>query len=248
VTSFSAEGRIEPVVQESTPGLIAARIREAIATGVIAPGAQISEATYARQLNVSRGPLREGLQRLAQEGLLTAHRNRGHFVIEMTPENVVDMYIARAAVERAAAALVHQRDRDTAAAELLTLCDEMAEAAKSGDTHRVSEIDVAFHKAYVRASGSPRLIRIHETLMTETRMCIAALEPTYALGDVRVAEHRRIAKSFTNGDPAETDRLLVEHMDDAVSRLTQEAGQSDDVETNSARHDPLSQPAARRTR
>jgi DNA-binding GntR family transcriptional regulator len=223
VTTSAEQGRIEPVVQESTPGLIAARIREAIATGVIPPGAQVSEAAYARQLNVSRGPLREGLQRLAQEGLLTAHRNRGHFVIEMTPENVVDMYLARAAVERAAAALVHQRDPDTAAAELLALCDQMAEAARSGDVHMVSEIDVAFHKAYVRASGSPRMIRIHETLMTETRMCIAALEPTYALGDTRVSEHRRIASSFTKADPAETDRLLVEHMDDAVMRLTGKA-------------------------
>jgi DNA-binding GntR family transcriptional regulator len=240
VTSSSAQGRIEPLVQESTPGLIAARIREAIATGVIAPGAQISEAAYARLLHVSRGPLREGLQRLASEGLLTAHRNRGHFVIEMTPENVVDMYVARAAVERAAAALVHQRGPEAAAVELLVLCDEMAEAAKSGDTHRVSEIDVAFHKVYVRASGSPRLMRIHETLMTETRMCIAALEPTYAVGDTRVMEHRRIAESFTKGDPAETDRLLVEHMDDAVSRLTGKAGQSDHLEANSARQGPLS--------
>jgi DNA-binding GntR family transcriptional regulator len=223
VTTSAEQGRIEPVVQESTPGLIAARIREAIATGVIPPGAQVSEAAYARQLHVSRGPLREGLQRLAQEGLLTAHRNRGHFVIEMTPENVVDMYLARAAVERAAAALVHQRDPDTAAAELIALCDQMAEAARSGDVHMVSEIDVAFHKAYVRASGSPRLIRIHETLMTETRMCIAALEPTYAVGDTRVSEHRMIASSFTGADPAETDRLLVEHMDDAVRRLTGKA-------------------------
>jgi DNA-binding GntR family transcriptional regulator len=239
VNSSSADGRIEPVVQESTPGLIAARIREAIATGVIAPGAQVSEAAYARQLNVSRGPLREGLQRLAQEGLLTAHRNRGHFVIEMTPENVVDMYVARAAVERAAAALVHQRDRDAAATDLLALCEEMVEAAKSGDIRRVSEIDVAFHKAYVRVSGSPRLIRIHETLMTETRMCIAALEPTYAVGDTRVAEHRRIAESFTNGDPAETDRLLVEHMEDAVRRLTGKAGESDRLEANRARQDRL---------
>jgi DNA-binding GntR family transcriptional regulator len=239
VTSSSAEGRIEPVVQESTPGLIAARIREAIATGVIAPGAQVSEAAYARQLNVSRGPLREGLQRLAQEGLLTAHRNRGHFVIEMTPENVVDMYVARAAVERAAAALVHQRDQDAAATELLALCEEMVEAAKGGDIRRVSEIDIAFHKAYVRASGSPRLIRIHETLMTETRMCIAALEPTYAVGDTRVAEHRRIAESFTKGDPAETDRLLVEHMEDAVRRLTGKAGESDRLEANRARQDRL---------
>ena len=88
----------------------------------------------------------------------------------------------------------------------------------------MSEIDVAFHKACVRASGSPRLIRMHETLMTETRMCISALEPTYAVGDTRVAEHRRIASSFTKRDPAETDRLLVEHMEDAVRRLTGKAG------------------------
>ena len=99
---------LEPVVLESTPMTIAARIREAIASGVIPPGAQIGEAEFARQLAVSRGPLREGLQRLAQEGLVVAVRNRGHFVIEMTPENVRDMYVARAAVERAAAARAHE--------------------------------------------------------------------------------------------------------------------------------------------
>ena len=116
-------------MQESTPMMIAARIREAIASGVIPPGAQIGEAEFARQLAVSRGPLREGLQRLAQEGLVVAVRNRGHFVIEMTPENVRDMYVARAAIERAAAARAHELNPQGTAALLLESVAAMKAAA-----------------------------------------------------------------------------------------------------------------------
>jgi DNA-binding GntR family transcriptional regulator len=212
-------GGLEPVVQESTPSVIASRIREAIASGVIAPGSQIGEAEYARRLGVSRGPLREGLQRLCQEGLLVAQRNRGHFVIEMTPETVEDTYLARAAVERAAAARVHQRDPAATAKVLLAIVADMEKAAARGDERGVSEADVAFHKVMVAEAGSPRLQRIHDTLMAETRMCMHALEPTYAVGGVRVKEHRRIARAFTSGDPGLVDRMLLEHMDDAVSRL-----------------------------
>ena len=97
------QNEVEPVAQESTVSMVASRVREAIARGEIAPGSQLGEVDYAARLGVSRGPLREGLQRLAQEGLLVAHRNRGHFVIEMDPETIVDIYVAREAVERAAA-------------------------------------------------------------------------------------------------------------------------------------------------
>ena len=60
---------------------------------------------------------------------------------------------------------------------------------------------------------------MHETLMAETRMCIHALTPPYAVGSLRVAEHRRIAKSFTKGDPGLTDQLLAQHMEDGIVRL-----------------------------
>ncbi len=199
--------------------MIAARIREAIASGVIPPGAQIGEAEFARQLAVSRGPLREGLQRLAQEGLVVAVRNRGHFVIEMTPENVRDMYVAREAIERAAAARAHELDPQATAARLMESVTAMKAAGERGDEDAVSDADLEFHAALVRSSESPRLVRMHDTLMTETRMCIHALTPTYALGSVRVGEHRKIARSFAKGDPAETDRLLVQHMEDALVRL-----------------------------
>src|SRR5690625_1178772 len=110
---------LEPVLQESTPSLIAGRVREAIGSGRISPGSQLHEATLAKQLGVSRGPLREGLQRLTQEGLLISYRNRGVFVTEMTPQNVRDMYLAREAVERAAAAEVHRIDPEAVREELV---------------------------------------------------------------------------------------------------------------------------------
>lgn len=215
---------VQPVRLESTASMVAHRIREAIANGEIPPGTQLGEADYAAQLGVSRGPLREGLQRLTQEGLLVAHRNRGLFVIEMTPDNVKDIFTAREAVERAAAGGVHATDPVAAAEALSLVIDDMAAAAAADDVGGVSTADIHFHQVLVGQARSPRLARIHQTLLTETRMCIHAMEHTYVFDEARVEEHREIAQSFRRGDPILTDRLLIAHMRDAVRRLTSALG------------------------
>lgn len=212
---------LAPLSQESTPSLVARRVREAIGAGLIAPGSQIGEADLARRLGVSRGPLREGLQRLTQEGLLVSYRNRGLFLIEMTPENVHDMYVARQAIEQAAIAVILRGGHQAAvAARLDAEVDRMVAAARSGDDGAVGEYDVRFHERLVEGSGSPRLIRMHQTLLTETRLCIRALRTAYEAPDERVAEHREIAAAVRSGDLARADRAIVEHMRDALERLT----------------------------
>lgn len=215
-----AQSRITPVVQESTPSLVARRVREAIGAGEYGPGQQVGEVELAARLGVSRGPLREGLQRLTAEGLLVSIRNRGLFVVEMNDENIADMYLAREAVERGTAAAVHRVDPDSAGHALLRVCERMRAAADAGDAAGVGAADIAFHETLVAAAQSERLSRTHETLITETRMCIQALERAYASLAVRVAEHEAIARSFLARDPGLTDRLLVEHMRDAVRRLS----------------------------
>lgn len=208
---------MDPVVQESTPSMIANRVREAIASGHIAPGSQLGEANLARELGVSRGPLREGLQRLTAEGLLISIRNRGLFVIEMTPERVRDMYLARQAIERAAAEQIHRGDPIAAGRALTGVIEAMARAK---DTRAEGVADIEFHQLLVSLASSPRLSRMHEILMTETRMCIHALQDSYVHGDaVRVEEHAAIADSFLDRDAQATDELLAAHMTDAVTRL-----------------------------
>jgi DNA-binding GntR family transcriptional regulator len=219
---MSTKSRIAPVVQESTPSVIANRVREAIAYGEFQPGQQVSEAALAARLGVSRGPLREGLQRLTQEGLLISIRNRGLFVIEMTPENVRDMYVARGAVERAAAACIILQDPAASGAALTKVVEQMARADAVGDEPAVSDHDIEFHQVLVTEARSPRLSRMHDTLLTETRMCVHALDDTYTERGTRVAEHRAIAEAIAAGDAELTDRLLVQHMADAVQRLTRE--------------------------
>jgi DNA-binding GntR family transcriptional regulator len=212
VTSF-----IEPLAQESTPSIIADKLRKAIGHGELKPGAQLGEAELARKLGVSRGPLREGMQRLTQEGLLVAIRNRGLFVIDMTPDDVRDMYLAREAIERAAARKIHSGDFEAAGDVLLGIVDKMA--AAEGDPAAVGEIDIEFHERLVQLAESPRLSRMHQTYITETRMCIHALEATYSASEVRVGEHRALAEAIRAGDYLHADDLLVAHMDDAVTRL-----------------------------
>jgi DNA-binding GntR family transcriptional regulator len=208
---------IEPLMQQSTPSIIADKLRQAIGSGELKPGAQLSEADLARKFGVSRGPLREGMQRLTQEGLLVSIRHRGLFVIDMTPNDVRDMYLAREAVERAAARKILEGDYVAAGDSLLAIVEQMAAVTTPAE---VSELDIAFHERLVQLADSPRLTRIHRTFITETRMCIHALEESYSVSEVREEEHRAVATAIRNGDLELTDALLVEHMDDAIKRLT----------------------------
>jgi DNA-binding GntR family transcriptional regulator len=207
---------IEPLVQQSTPSIIADKLRHAIGSGELQPGAQLSEADLARKFGVSRGPLREGMQRLTQEGLLVSIRHRGLFVIDMTPNDVRDMYLAREAIERAAARKILEGDHAAAGDALLEIVEQMTTATTPAE---VSELDIAFHVRLVQLAASPRLNRMHQTFITETRMCIHALEESYSVSEVRDDEHRAVATAIKNGDLKLTDELLVAHMDDAIKRL-----------------------------
>jgi DNA-binding GntR family transcriptional regulator len=218
-TSMSPGRSIAPVDRESTPSIIARKLREAIAAGELAPGSQLGEAELARELGVSRGPLREAMQRLTQEGLLISIRNRGLFVIELTNDDVYDIYLARTAVERAAAAEIFRRDPMAAGERLSLIVKKMARASDRQDRAKIGAADLEFHGRLVQMAESPRLSRMHHTLLTETRMCVTALQETYPAPDDRVPEHNEIAEAFKAGDAELVDRLLVEHMHDGLVRL-----------------------------
>ena len=210
---------IEPVDRESTAGIIAHRLREVIMNGSLTPGTQLGEAELARRFNVSRGPLREAMQRLVSEGLLRSERYRGLFVIELEPGDVRDIYAARSAIERAAVLEVMSGDRDRAAAMLDETVWAMVAAAEDNDPTALSDTDLRFHEVLIAASGSKRLARMARVLLIETRMCLAQLQSTYRRVDERVAEHDRITQAIRDGDTPAVLTLLEDHMEDAVQRL-----------------------------
>ncbi|MBW3557926.1 MAG: GntR family transcriptional regulator, partial [Actinobacteria bacterium] len=86
---------LDRVERRATASVIADVIRERVIDGSFPPGAQLGEVQLAEQLGVSRGPVREALQRLIQEGLLEGRPHRGVFVARLRGDDVVDVYRAR---------------------------------------------------------------------------------------------------------------------------------------------------------
>lgn len=224
---MAALSDIEPVDRESTASLIARQLREAIMYGSLPPGSQLGESELAARFEVSRGPLREAMQRLVSEGLLRSERHRGLFVIDLDADDVRDIYATRTAVERAALSLVLGGDRESAAAQLAETVTAMATAARQQDPHALSEADLHFHEVLIAASGSRRLTRMARTLLIETRMCLSRLHGTGQSAADRVAEHNRIIEAIRDGDETTALELLQSHMDDAVRRLAPDDAAAD---------------------
>lgn len=211
------------VNRESTAGLITRQLREGIMYGSLAPGDQLSESALAKQFGVSRGPLREAMQRLVQEGLLRSEPNRGLFVTELDEAGIEDLYAARAAIETAAGRQIIRHADRKAVERLRGICATMQTVAKAGDLKALSDADLDFHTTLVAGSGSRRLQRMHQTLMVETRMCLTALQGTYQDPEDQVAEHRRIGEAIAAGDPDELGEAVEAHIREALDRLVSSA-------------------------
>jgi DNA-binding GntR family transcriptional regulator len=210
---------LEPVERRSTAAIVADRIRTAIMRGTFPPGTQLGEVELAAKLGVSRGPLREAMQRLVAEGLLRSERHRGLFVRDLDAADVRDIYHARASVERAAGLLLLDGDRSAAADRLEGALAVMEAAVVAGDPVAIADSDHAFHAELVAASGSPRLRRMADALLVETRMCLAALQQTAPPAAGLLAEHRELCDAVRTGDRDRLTTLLEAHMADAVDRI-----------------------------
>lgn len=215
---------LEPVNRETTASIIAERIRTRIMDGTFPPGLQLGEAQLAGRLQVSRGPVREAMQRLIQEGVLYNERHRGVFVATLDAADIVDIYLARGAVERAAALLVSRAGDAAAFVELEDIIGQMDAAATAGEWSRVADVDLEFHQALVKNSGSRRLVRMFRTLMVETRMCLTTLEPAYPRHEEIVVEHRRLLDAVRGDDEELLSERISEHMQTALKDLHVQEG------------------------
>lgn len=225
-TSATSRDELGPIAQDSTPTLIARQLRDAIARGQFAPGQQLLETQLALRLGVSRGPLREAMQRLSQEGLLDSLRNRGVFVMQLDDAAIVDMFLARTAIERAALKHLIITGRHRQATALGDLANAMDEYRDTPASPEVSELDMQFHETLVALSESPRLQRMHAEMITQVRMCLTQMQHTYDSVEPRLNEHRLLADAIVAGDADLADRRLLEHMNDGVRRLREGVARS----------------------
>lgn len=203
-------------VTELKRGLLSDQIYELLKTmikeGTLVPGEQLVESQLARRLQVSQAPVRDALKQLAHEGLVTHVRHQGNFVSSYSDEEVAQAKVARAELESIAGRLAcgaldaetHQRLED--------LIAQMHAAADAKDLGVFRELDFAFHRGVIEASGNVYLPRMWDIIEPSLRALHVLGDPSYPGDWHTVAEwHRSLLAALDAGDPVAAAELFHAH-------------------------------------
>jgi DNA-binding GntR family transcriptional regulator len=222
-----------PVMQPLTQAApltdeVTTQLRIAILNGTFAPGEKIRQADVARQLGVSRGPVREALRSLIAEGLVQDEPRRGTFVTTLTPDDVREIFDVRVALEvRAAQLVIANGNTEATVADMSKALDDMEDGLRSGDQQQVEAADVAFHAAHVAGSANQRLIRLYamhsdpvrQLLRMDNRQLLRADEGDPRSGGGLIEEHRAILAELQLGAAGDVAKVVTDHIEDARDRL-----------------------------
>ncbi len=133
-------------------------IRRALLAGRFSPGQALSEVALAAEMNVSRGPVREALLVLAQEGLVSHSQNYGFSVVNLTEEDRKEVRQIRLPLETLALELARPAMDQAALEQLTGLKDRMINAYVKGKFIECTQFDVEFHELIWKKSGNARLM------------------------------------------------------------------------------------------
>jgi len=199
-------------------------LKQRVIAGTYAPGAQLKEEHLARELAISRTPVRAALKRLVQDGLATADAGRGVRVAEWTESDIEETYRLRSLLEGHAAELAAQRGGAELAARLHALNTRMEAAiAKggSGMAARVQEINSLYHHAIVEASASPRLRALLSTLVDMPVVVRSFFISTPEDMAQSLQHHRDLEAAVAAGDAELARQVMQLHLRVAAHRFRQ---------------------------
>lgn len=191
-----------------------AALRSDILTGVLAPGTQLIQEDVAQRYGVSRVPVREALQLLTSEGLVSHIPNRGYFVTELSVPDLIEVYRLRQILETEAirVGVPALSDEDVAG-----LRKRATEVERAPNLETLTEANRGFHFAIFEAAGMPRLVRLLQQLWDASDV-YRSLYFQQSPNRSRVhSEHTAMLTALAARDVAEVIRLHDAHRDHSVA-------------------------------
>ena len=190
-------------------GQVARLLTQAVVEGRLAPGAKVVEAGIARELGVSRAPVREAARLLEQQGLLVASPRRGFFVRKFAADDIDDIYDLRLCVERHAAVLAARNLTPETRDMLRRQIDVLHQTADLEDPARQVEEDYRFHRLICEIAANRRLLRLFDDLASELRMVIGLIGRLYDDPHEIARTHEPVLAAIEQGHP----ERIVAHVD-----------------------------------
>ena len=241
-TRTSRRSASGPATEDDLPRSLSPRLasavvealRESLATGAFRPGQRIAEQPLATRLGVSRGPIRDALKILAEDGLIELEPHRGAYVPLPTQRDVFDTYTARGPL----GALLLRRVSTNGSSRLVAAkdtLDDIVRLAEMRDVAGAGDADIRWQDALAAAADMPRIEKMFVRLSLQLRMFVSILGLEYAYPvDEIVADNTAILHALEARDPEEVTRLWRRKIDKAVTYMVGQLGHLDVGPTTAA--------------
>ena len=188
-------------------------IRNLIYSGELQPGRLYSAVEISEQLGVSRSPVREALLRLAEIGLVELKRNRGFEVMLPSPEEIVEIFALRLAIEPAASAHAALRATDHEREVLKGYVNDLYDSVSEMDHEQFRKRDRELHRYLLSLSRNQRATELISSLHQVTAVLSGGmLESSRPLIDI-AREHGEIANAIIQKRAGDARTLMFEHIE-----------------------------------
>lgn len=207
---------------ESTATLIANQLRESIISGELEPGSRLRQQDLARQYEASRMPIREALQRLESEGLVSVVAHSGAWVASLDMDEFRKTYQLRNviepfALEQSIPGLTRQ-DKDL----IEDLCTEIGVLIQGQvDVQEFLRLDREFHLATYAGLDHEHLESIVRRLWNTTQPYRRALVSTLSTDQLVAThkDHEQIVDAIMRQDVRSAGKLMWVHIQRTIYRI-----------------------------
>jgi GntR family transcriptional regulator, carbon starvation induced regulator len=209
---------------------VAARLREGILSGELAPGIRLKADALAERWSVSPTPVRESLQRLAADGLVDLEPGRGAHVAELSVKEMVEIYSIRLMLEPFALRLSLERRTPEWEAGVRAAYAALRDELEAGvpDLFRFEEIHGNLHEALIARCNSPWLLRLYRTLNDQSvRYRLLSIGPRGGAAEVLDEHERLVEECLGGGSVDEAVHSLFAHIRLTVDALLPQLSASD---------------------
>ncbi len=210
-----------PILSPAVP--LAHRVKDtllaSILSGEFAPGDRITEPEVAERLKVSRVPVREALRELETAGLLESRKHIGVFVRRLSVTETADLYVLRSLLEAHTCREAAEKSDSALILRLMSLLNQMDDAATLGDLSGYYNGNLAFHWEIVAACGNAQITETYQGIVQKLHMArLTNLSSSTGMKNSQ-REHVAILKAIRGKKSGEANDLAARHVLDASNRF-----------------------------
>ncbi len=210
-----------PLNRDGLVDRVAKTLVDAILAGGIAPGERLAESTIAKQMDLSRAPVREALRLLESSGLVEYRTNRGFFVKVVSVASMADLYDLRILLETAAIRRLTETNADVALPELRAQVTELHRlAGQCDDLIAHVTADMQFHRLICLHSGNQRFLQLFDQIANETKLGLLVIGRLYDDPHQMADTHDPIVEAIEKRDATRAADAMDYHIRVAKELVT----------------------------